>query len=251
MLFLWQRVTPAGKFISIKVHFYNMETATDTENRDIRDELNVHTIRKSDAEVWQELKQGEKKALERIFRRYYGDLYKYGVKLTGQPALVEDELQSLFLKIWNNRKNLGDVSGVKTYLWTALRRRLIAEKQKKHVGKGYFNSDPSAKQEMQFSAEELIIHREHRHLQARALKQALNRLSGKRREIMYLKYYDGLSYEEIQQVMGISYQTARNYIYEGLEALRTFLDESSTGVTLAVAGITGLVYAAHLLFGLL
>jgi RNA polymerase sigma factor (sigma-70 family) len=104
---------------------------------------------------------------------------------------------------------------------------------------------------MQFSAEELIIHREHRHLQAGALKQALNQLSGKRREIMYLKYYDGLRYEEIQQVMGISYQTARNYVYEGLETLRELLEGSSTGVALAVAGIAGVVYAAHLLFGLL
>jgi RNA polymerase sigma factor (sigma-70 family) len=196
----------------------------------------IRSIRKSDEEVWQVLKLGDNAALECLFRRYYQDLYRYGIKLTGQPGLVEDHIQDLFLKIWNNRQHLADVSGVKTYLWTALRRRLITYTQQEAHRKKRLAGEPPEEPAIQFSPEELIIHRENRNQRVKALTRALNRLSGKHREIVYLKYYEGMSYEEIEQVMGISYQTARNYVYEGLKALREYMDGNPAGLAMAVVG---------------
>jgi RNA polymerase sigma-70 factor (ECF subfamily) len=213
------------------------------------DQTSVHNIRKSDEEVWQELKKGDKTALECIFHRYYADLYRYGIKFSGQRVLVEDEIQALFLKIWGNRQNLGDVTGVKTYLWTALRRRLI-DKKKRDTHRESLLKKKLKEQEMQFSAEEVMIHREYQNYQSKALTEALNRLSEKHREVLFLKYYEGMSYEEIEHIMDINYQTARNYVYQGVKALREYLGENYTGLALAVMGISGIGYAIHLLLGL-
>lgn len=212
---------------------------------------NVHSIRQTDEDLWQSLKAGGRAALEAIFRRYYGDLYNYGVKLTGRPELVEDHIQDLFFKIWTRRRQLGDISGVKTYLWTALRRRLIRQNQKRSRSQKRAADIHAAKSVMEFSSEELLILREDQDGQTRALKQALSRLSPKRREAIYLKYYEGMSYEEIQEIMEVGYQTARNYIYKALEALREEVEEEHVvGITLAVTSMASVAYLIHLLLNI-
>lgn len=205
----------------------------------------------NDAELWQQLKQGNRHALELIFHRYYADLYRYGVKLTGHATLVEDQIQNLFLKIWERRDSLGDVKGIKTYLWTALRRDLLAEKKKHAVRLLTLAGERDDSHRMYFSAEELIINDEQKAELLSALKEAFELLSDKQREILYLKFFDGMTYEEIEGIMSISYQTARNYVYEGLKSLQTIMKDRQsypafyTGSVLpliALLPIVGLMY---------
>jgi len=58
------------------------------------------------------------------------------------------------------------------------------------------------------------------------LEQALDTLSDRRREALYLRFYHGLRYREIADVMNIQHQSARNYVSEALIHLRTMLDAS-------------------------
>lgn len=214
---------------------------------------NRYDTHSGDAETWQELKQGNKNALELIFHRYHADLFRYAVKLTGNPVQAEDHIQELFLRIWNRRDNLGDVTGVKTYLWTALRRSLLAEQKEK----SWYEQRNGVEQRsdklriMQFSAEELIIHQEENTQRSRALKQAMDQLSDKQREILYLKYFDGMSYEEIEEIMSINYQTARNYVYEGLKALKVVINTRAAGIILPALGVLLSFCLLHFLFLLL
>lgn len=190
-----------------------------------------------DAEIWQRLKRGDKNALELIFHRYHADLYRYAVKLVGDTTLAQDHIQDLFLRIWNRRENLGDVTGVKTYLWTALRRTLLDERRKKSVYEKRTEEKAEPFKSLQFSAEELMIHQE-QHIQRRqALRQALDQLSVKQREVLYLKYFDGMSYGEIEQIMSINYQTARNYVYEGLKTLKVILKAHTGDIVLPGCGL--------------
>ncbi|MDX1642530.1 MAG: sigma factor, partial [Balneolaceae bacterium] len=70
--------------------------------------------------------------MEKLFKRHYDDLFRYAVKFCGSEVKAEDHIQDLFLRIWNRREFLGDVTGVKTYLWTALRRSLISKNKKEN-----------------------------------------------------------------------------------------------------------------------
>ena len=38
--------------------------------------------------------------------------------------------------------------------------------------------------------------------------------------MLYLKFYNQMSYEEISEVMGISYQASRNLVYKSLQTVR-------------------------------
>lgn len=186
----------------------------------------------SDSEAWKAFLKGDRQAFELLFRRYYDDLYHYAVKFSGEPAMAEDHIQKLFLKIWRKRDHLEEVEGVKTYLWIALRRCIIDTFRKMKTEEKYVNKLKDDHGRMQFTAEELIIRDEIDTMQSRELKEAMDQLTPKEREVLYLKFYEGMSYEEIEQIMSVSYQTSRNYVYKALQSLKETLSEVAFGLLL-------------------
>lgn len=177
----------------------------------------------SDSEAWKGFLDGDCAAFHYLFRTYYDDLYHYAVKFSGESAVAEDHIQKLFLKLWRRRDQLGEVDGVKTYLWTALRRSLIDTFRKIKTEKKYIDKLGHNQGKMQFTAEELIIRDEVDTMQSRELREAMDQLTPKEREVLYLKFYEGMSYEEIEQIMSVSYQTSRNYVYRALQSLKKIL----------------------------
>lgn len=195
----------------------------------------------SDSEAWNALLAGDRDAFQYLFRKYYDDLYHYAVKFSGKPGIAEDHIQKLFLKIWRRRDQLEEVEGVKTYLWTALRRSMIDTFRKQRTQNKYLDKYQTDNTQMQFTAEELVIRDEISTIRSRELEAAINQLSPKEREVLYLKFYEGMSYKEIEQIMSVSYQTSRNYVYRALQSLKTIL---TSEVTLGVlfSGLFALFY---------
>ncbi len=176
-----------------------------------------------DPDLWQSILEGERDAFELLFQKYFDDLFHYALKLTGQRSMAEDHVQGLFLYIWQKRGTLKEVMAVKTYLWTALRRRIIDSYRKKQAERKYLDIFYDDKLSMQFSTEELIINNEQATIRSKRLKEAIEQLSSREREILYLKFYEGMNYQEIEQIMSVNYQTCRNYTYRAIESLRKIL----------------------------
>lgn len=181
-----------------------------------------------DSETWKALLEGDRKACEFLFRKYYDDLYHYAIKFSGKSGMAEDHIQKLFLKLWRRRAHLEEVKSVKTYLWTALRRSMIDTLRKKKTEDKYLDKYESHNTRMQYTTEELIIQDEISTIRSEELKEAIDRLTSREREILYLKFYEGMSYGEIEQIMSVSYQTSRNYVYKALQSLKEILSSEVT-----------------------
>lgn len=186
-------------------------------------------------ELWQELKRGQKNALEQLFLLYYADLFRYAVKFSGDEALAEDHIQDLFLNIWKRRDYLGEVTSVKTYLWTALRRSLIHHQREKGQKAKALNKRDMYEVGMQFSEEEIVIREEENKAKREALKNALNKLSPRQREIIYLRYYNGMTYEEINSITSLNYQTLRNHVYNAMKILESVMGNNIIKGILGIA----------------
>jgi RNA polymerase sigma factor (sigma-70 family) len=52
------------------------------------------------------------------------------------------------------------------------------------------------------------------------LLEALSKLSPRQKEVVYLKFYENLSYHEITELTSLNYQSVRNYIHQAIQALR-------------------------------
>jgi RNA polymerase sigma factor (sigma-70 family) len=182
----------------------------------------------TDREYWSLLQDGCKKSLEFLYFRHYDKLYKYALSFCGNRELAEDHIQSLFLKIWERREGLGDVEYVKTYLWVSLRRSLIdtqkVENRFKKVGIDFEVNDFR----LISSAEEIILFEERKNEVLNNLYDAIQELNPRQKEILYLKFFEGMSYQEIEEITSLKYQSVRNYIYEAIKILKSTLQENDS-----------------------
>jgi RNA polymerase sigma factor (sigma-70 family) len=178
---------------------------------------------------WKSLRGGDAKALALIFQEYYDELYRYGMKLIQEEELVKDCVQNLFLKLWVRRESLGAVKVVKPYLFKALRRHIgdeaVALRKKKNLQDQFFYEF-----DITFSYEDFLIATQESKEQSEYLAAALNRLSKRQKEAVFLKFYQDLDYEKIAEVMELNIQSVRNLIYQSLKSLKDQMIEPPSAV---------------------
>lgn len=171
----------------------------------------------SDKKIWNNLRDGDQKALEEIYRTYFSELYNYGKKLSRDENTVEDCIQELFVELWNRRDKLSETDAIKPYLFVSLKRKIF------HTVKKLRKSTDTELEEKYFDSElsidEILIAKETTAEQKSNLKTAFNELSDRQKEILFLKYYSEMDYDEITEIMDMNYQSARNLVSRAIQKL--------------------------------
>ncbi len=176
----------------------------------------------SDILLWKQLKEGNKSALERIYSTYISSLLKYGRKFSRNDQVIEDCIQDLFIELWKNREGLGMTDSIQRYLLVALRRKVIRQmdKSKKRVS----DTEPTELDfEVVIAVDQKLIDLELSAERAAQVKAAMENLSKRQKEVIYLKYVSGLDYEDIGEIMDLNYQSVRNLVSNALKKLKGIL----------------------------
>ncbi len=182
---------------------------------------NKRNLTPDEAELWREFKGGNKWALSCIYRQYVRMLYNYGTRLSADDGLIEDCIQDLFIDLWRNRAGLSDTDSIKYYLFRSLRRRIARKAHKKLSQHTQLGEVPEAyDRETAHSAETELIHEQTLQARKEHLQAALNHLSQRQREAIFLRYYADMSPQEIAQIMSLNYQSACNLLHRALTALK-------------------------------
>ncbi len=171
----------------------------------------------SDKKLWNNLKNGESKALEQIYRTYFTELYNYGKKFTKDENNVEDCIQELFVELWNRREKLSETDAIKPYLFVSLKRKIFHSVKK--IRKSTDTELEESFFEAELSIDQILINSETDGEQKSKLKHAFSQLSDRQKEILYLKYYSEMDYDEISKIMDLNYQSARNLVSRALSKL--------------------------------
>lgn len=169
-----------------------------------------------DTELWKAVTEGNKDAFSTLFRRFYPMLFQYGSKITTDKELLEDAIQELFLELWQ-KPTFQSLHSVKAYLLQALKFKLYKSFRKTSV-----LSAAAAEEDYGFelSKETMLIHKEEDDERIQKILAALTKLTPRQKEVIYLKIYKGLSYEEVSEVMQLNYQVVRNLLYTALKAFK-------------------------------
>lgn len=179
---------------------------------------------KSDAELWRMAAGGDSGAFALIFDRYNGILFKFGLTLAGDRELVKDSIQDFFIYLWDRRTNISEVHNLRAYLLTSFRRFVLqtAAKHRKHV-ELFEELEPSspARQYPAENPDEQTGQAE----TGRIMQAEIEKLPKRLQEIVFLKFYQGLSYEEITAVTGLNYQVVRNTVYRAVKQLRSAMSD--------------------------
>lgn len=185
-------------------------------------------------ELWEKFLNGDLSSWEKIFNKFYKDLYGYGLKLSGQKEMTKDCIHELFVNIWNRRAHLSEVESVKAYLLVSLRRSMLKKMKKKRKYYKDVENPADHSTKIKFSPELLIINDEIEAEKIEALYEAIEELPNRQKEILYLKYFNGLTYREIEQVLSIKYQSIKNHVYRAITKLREIMGDEISNIAIAL-----------------
>lgn len=172
-------------------------------------------VDKDETLVWRKFIDGDNKSLIYIYQKYVDVLYTYGCQITNRSEFVRDCIQELFIYVIDKRAKLSGVKSIKAYLFASLKRKILRDLKKEerliteNEGFTFFLEDSSFYMSEKLSEEERkIIHKQ------------LNDLPVKQREVIYLHFYEGLSYADIATVLSVKSGNVRVMIHRALVKLR-------------------------------
>jgi RNA polymerase sigma factor (sigma-70 family) len=185
----------------------------------------------ADTEIWTSFKKGEDWAISFIYSEHAEKLYRYGLKFTSEIAVIEDSLQDLFAELIKNRKSIGHTDNILFYLLKSFKRKLLRKMQTEKR----FVSDEELQDyhfDVTWSIEHELILEEVSEQKSKILLKALNELTPRQKEAVYLRFTRELDYKEVAGLMDISVEGCRNLISKAISTLKKWMEEK--GQNLAV-----------------
>lgn len=167
--------------------------------------------------------KGDRQAFTSIYSTYVAGLYEYGMRILNDEDQVKDCIHDLFTKLWLNHKTIGHTDNIRFYLIGALRNTIFSYRiredrlQKEEL----LNPDEFV---LDFNAESDHIQKEESSAQTEKIRSALEQLTGRQKEIIYLKYFEEMDYEKISELMNLSVKGAYKLSARALDALKIILD---------------------------
>lgn len=179
-----------------------------------------------DVELFDLVQENDHCAYTEVYNRYSRLLYTHAYKKLGDRELARDLVQDLFTTLWIKREEIFIQSVLSTYLYTALRNKILDYHAHQTVATGYL----SYLENYSFAKNDLTDHLVRQKQLASLIEQEIAALPDKMRHIFELSRKQHLSHKEIAAELDISEQTVRKQIQNALKIMRPKL-----GILLALA----------------
>lgn len=157
-----------------------------------------------------------------LYDRYATPIYRLGVRLLGDCGQAEDLVQETFLRLWRSAPRFdARQSSVRSYVFM-LARRAVVDAHRRAAVRPSVAGEPGPDDHVapdplpEEAFERLCVGLE--------VRDALDGLPGKHREVLELGYDEQLSQREIATRLGIPLGTVKTRTYHALRALRSELD---------------------------
>lgn len=185
--------------------------------------LNISYSVKRDSDIWQDLKAGSRSALDQIYYAHVPALMAYGRQITANSALVDDCIQELFVDLWVKRERLGNTSSIRFYLFKSLKRRVFRCLQKEEKSKCFCDLGDLFSENPVFHTSGINTSGDSDLETHKKLMDLVENLSPLQKEIIFLKFFNDLSFDEISEVLDLSKKQLYNALSKAMNRLRELL----------------------------
>jgi len=182
------------------------------------------------SKLWDDVCNGNQGAYATLHTHLYPGLFIYAKGILKDEDQANDLLQDMFIKLWLKRTSIGKIENVKSYFYTSIRSIAFNYIRRTKLEDTKLASLIFA--DIQFSAEDIITERESNLKLKAVISNALNNLPSRQKEIIYLRFYESMDYNQIVDVTGIKYQSVVNHVHRAVQTLR---EEFRYGEELCVA----------------
>ncbi|HEY0771744.1 MAG TPA: RNA polymerase sigma-70 factor, partial [Sphingobacteriaceae bacterium] len=173
--------------------------------------------------------ENDLKAFSDLFNCYSSAVYQFIYKFVKSPELSDDLSQEVFIKVWENRKNLAEVKAFRSYLFTLaknhtfnfLKKASREDAAKSEILRNYtYTSSP---------VEDALLNREY----LKYLEGLLLSLTPQSREVFQLCRQQNMSYDEVARLLGISRNAVKKHMVRSMKTFRNTL-EKDLGISFTV-----------------
>jgi len=141
--------------------------------------------------------------------------------------VIEDSLHDIFVWIWANRQKLEVRHSIKSYLFKSVRTSMLYALEKTNKIRSIDQEEENSYHfELELSPEGLVLQNENLRLVREQVARLLDRLTAKQKEVIYLRYYEGLGFEDIAANMNLSVKACYKIMGRAITTLRENIPNS-------------------------
>lgn len=172
----------------------------------------------NDAELWQQVKQGDTASFSCLFERYWEEMFSMAYRRLADEATSKDFVQNIFIHAWENRQWITVEDKLSPYLFTALKYSVIRHiyREAKQGTTDLPLSVYSLPDETDLKKQD---HYDFDRLRDR-IQVEIAAMPDKMRGVFTLSYEKELSVREIAMRLSISEQTVKNQLQNARKRLR-------------------------------
>jgi RNA polymerase sigma-70 factor (ECF subfamily) len=169
----------------------------------------------------QRIQDGDPTAFETLYRAFHVPLWRFAYYYTESREVAEDVVQDVFVSLWDRREQLTIRESLEVYLYTAVKHRAL----------DLIRRDQTARRIARIEGNERVAgvaieqteqQQDHEEVH-QVIQHVLASMPTQRRKILTMRWIDGLKYDEIAQILGMSLSAVKMQVKRGSEQLRPLL----------------------------
>ena len=156
------------------------------------------------------------------------ELYRLALRITLNPSEAEDVVQDTMIKIWNRRKRWDEIESIEAFSLTICR-NIALDKMRKMENLNQSLDDEHDAPDHSYTSNPAIQTEQRDSINL--VRRLVDQLPEKQRSCVHLREFEGKSYKEIAQILGISEQQVKVNIFRARQAIKQkFIETEKYGL---------------------
>ena len=167
-------------------------------------------MKTDDTKVIERVLKGDTEAFNGLVRQWEKPIYNFILRMIGDRDEAMDLSQDCFMKAYRELATLKDRARFSSWLYRIAHNTCLS-RIRQNQGKTWVELDPDIGPPHVSPENRMAVHK------------ALQDLPGDQREVVVLKVFHGLKFEEIAAIQDAPVSTVKSRLYMGFEKLRSIL----------------------------
>ena len=169
-------------------------------------------MKSDDRKVIERVLKGDTESFNILVRQWEKPIYNFILRMIGDRDEAMDLCQDCFMKAYRELRTLKDRDRFGSWLYRIAHNTCLS-RIRKNYGKTWVELDPDTLPSHMPIENQLAVHK------------ALQHLPEQQREVVILKVFHSLQFDEIAAIQGAPVSTVKSRLYMGFEKLRSILGE--------------------------
>jgi RNA polymerase sigma-70 factor, ECF subfamily len=170
----------------------------------------------TDEQLLRRIADGDQRALRQFYERFHGVVFQFSLRTGANAADAAEVLNEVMLEVWRRAATFAGQSQVRTWLLSITRYKSVDLLRRKRPTELLDESSLEDEAADESCAASLAIELSQQGAQVR---QCMDRLKDGHRQVVYLTFFEELSYPEIAAIMAIPNGTVKTRMLHAKQQL--------------------------------